>query len=368
MKIQAAILHEKDAQFSIEECELVEPGQGEVLVEILACGICHTDLSVKQGVLPGEFPAILGHEGAGIIRKVGPGVTQLAENDHVVLTFGHCGTCSSCKKGEPAYCLEFAARNLPALNPNKRTTHLQNRKQLHGQFFSQSSFASHAIANETNAIKIRKDLPFHIAAPLGCGIQTGMGTVLNVLQPVPGQSIGIFGTGSVGLAAIMAAKISNCAAIVAVDIDKKRLEKALELGATHIIDASVNNPSEEIAEKFPELLHYIVEATGNPRSSENAYQSLGRKGVGAYVATPAFGTSFNVDMNMLVGRGRTLRGVIEGDSNPSLFIPQLAQYYMDGQLPLDKIVQKFPFSKINDAVAAIKSGEAIKAVLVCDEA
>jgi len=363
MKIQAAVAHSAESPFAIEECELQEPLAGEVLVKIHACGVCATDLSVKAGKLAIELPAVLGHEGAGEIIKVGAGVTDLVVGDRVALTYGHCGKCSGCRGGEPSYCDDFAA-NFPPLNTEDTLTIANGDNKYHGRFFAQSSFATHAVTKVENAIKIDDQLPYHIAGPMGCGVLTGAGTVLSVLEPGAADSIGIFGAGSVGLSALMAAKIANCADIVVVDINDARLEQARELGATLTINASKENPVEVITENFPKLLNYFVETTGNPKSSEDAMLSLGRLGPGAYIAAPAFGTGFNVDINQLVGLGRTLIGVVEGGTVPHQFIPQLGQYYLEGKLPLDKIITTYPFSKINEAVAAVKSGETVKAVLV----
>ncbi len=366
MKIHAAVAYDADTPFSIESCELEGPNAGEVLVDIHACGICHTDLSVKTGKLPIELPAVLGHEGAGVVMQVGEGVKSLKVGDRVALTYGSCGTCGSCKSGKPPYCDLFAGLNFPPLNPEDTLTISNGDKKYHGRFFSQSSFATHAIAKVENTIKIDDDLPFHIAGPMGCGIQTGAGAVLNVLKPTAGESIGIFGAGSVGLAGVMAAKIANCGDIVVVDINEFRLEKAKQLGATLTINAAKENVVEVISEQFPTLLNYTFESTGNPKVSEDCFNCIARLGTGAFIAAPAIGTGFNVDINMLVGFGRTIRGVVEGESIPSQFIPRLGKYYLEGQLPLDEIITTFPFSKINEAVAAVESGEVIKAVLLQD--
>ena len=366
MKIEAAIAYDDTSPFSIEACELKGPNEGEVLVDIKACGICHTDLSVKSGKLPIELPAVLGHEGAGVVIEVGKGVKNIKEGDRVALTYGSCGNCKSCKCGKPPYCDSFAGLNFPPLNPEDTLTVSNGDKQFHGRFFSQSSFATHAVAKVENTIKIDDDLPFYIAGPMGCGIQTGAGAVLNVLKPTAGESIGIFGAGSVGLSGVMAAKIANCGDIVVIDINKSRLETAKKLGATMTINAAKENVLEVISEHFPNLLNYTFESTGNPSVSEDCFNSIARLGTGAYIAAPALGTGFNVDINMLVGFGRTIRGVVEGESIPSEFIPRLGKYYLEGLLPLDEIITTFSFSQINEAVAAIESGEAIKAVLVQD--
>lgn len=363
MKISAAIARSIETPYSIETCDITDPADGEVLVKVHACGVCHTDSAVKLGHLPVEFPAILGHEGAGVVEKVGPSVIGFEPGDHVLMSFGNCGSCPSCDAGAPTYCHQFGPLNFPSLRPDATPTHSQDGTPVSGRFFSQSSFATYAIATPRNTVKIEKDLPLDILAPLGCGIQTGMGAVLNVLHPTAGQSIAVFGTGSVGLSAIMAAKIANCGVIVAVDINPARLELAQELGATHTIDPSSEEVMARIGEISPTLMNLAFDTTGNSQAAESAFNCLGLKGTVAYVGAPPMGTGFNVDMNTLVGTGRTIRGVIEGDAVPSVFIPQMIDYYRRGQLPLEKLITHFPFDQINDAVEAAEGGKVVKAVL-----
>ena len=368
MKIQAAIAFEGKEHYEIHECDLTEPGPDEILVDVKACGVCHTDASVKSGALPMPLPNILGHEGAGIVKKTGANVSHVKAGDHVVMTYGSCGSCSSCSAGQPPYCLEFAERNLLLPEPSGPPTHKLDGTPINGRFFSQSSFATHAIAQKTNTIKIDREIPFHLAGPMACGVQTGMGAVLNTLQPTAGQSIAIFGAGSVGLSAVMAAKIANCGEIIAIDINPTRLALAAELGATHTINSSELDPLAAIGEAVPSMMNYAFDSTAVPKVAELAIMSLARKGVAGFVGAPPLGTGFNVDMNLLVGFGITLRGVVEGDSIPSLFIPQMIDYYKRGQLPLDKIITTYPFAKINDAVEAAEGGRVVKAVLMMDDA
>lgn len=364
MKIQAAIAKSAEAPYAIETCDLVDPGSDEVLVEVHACGICHTDSSVKAGNLPIKYPAVLGHEGAGVVIRTGENVSHVQPGDHVSMSYGHCGGCDWCCSGEPAYCEEFATRNFIGLDPNISPTHHQDGDTIHARFFSQSSFATHAISKGTNTVKIDPEIPFHLAAPLGCGVQTGAGTVLNVLKPNATSSIAIFGTGAVGLSAVMAAKIANCEDIIAVDLNPARLRKAEELGATVMINASDEDPFSVISQKFPNLLDFVFETSGSSKVSETAVNCLGRRGHGAFVSAPPMGTGFNVDINYLVAFGRTLRGVVEGDSKPAQFIPELVNYYKRGLLPLEKIITTYKFSEINEAMAAAKQGDVIKPVLL----
>ena len=209
MQAKAAIIEKQGGEFVLDNVELGGPQAGELRIKIAAAGICHTDLSVRDQYYPTPLPAVLGHEGAGWVEEVGPGVVGLEEGDPVVLSFSYCGACPTCLSGEHAYCpslfpLNFAGRRLDGSTPITR-----NGEDVNAMFFGQSSFATHAIVRQENCVKVASDAPLELLGPLGCGVQTGAGSVLNALQPKPGSSIAIFGAGSVGLSAVMAAKASE---------------------------------------------------------------------------------------------------------------------------------------------------------------
>ena len=208
-KTIAAVIHEKDAPFSFEEVELDEPRPNEVLVRMVATGLCHTDLSVRAGVIPFPLPGVVGHEGAGVVEAVGSEVQRVQPGDHVLASFTSCGYCSNCKAGHPAYCISFLPLNLlGGMRADGSHTIEQNDRPLNAHFFGQSSLARHALIDERSLVKVNNDAPLEMLAPLGCGIQTGAGAVLKVLRPEPGSSLAVFGIGGVGLAAIMAANLS----------------------------------------------------------------------------------------------------------------------------------------------------------------
>ncbi len=247
MKIKAAVVREKSGPFRIEELELDDPRGDEVLVRMVSSGICHTDLVARDQYVPMALPAVLGHEGSGVVEKVGAQVKTVAPGDHVVLTYLTCGVCPSCKNGIPFHCLDFFRMNVIGGGPGAERRMHKAGETIHGGFFGQSSFASHALANERNVVKVGKDLPLDILGPLGCGIQTGVGGVINSLRPGPGSSIAIFGMGSVGLSALMAAVASGCTTIIAVgNKNEERLKAAKEFGATHIILGGRTDPVAEI--------------------------------------------------------------------------------------------------------------------------
>jgi len=364
LSITAAIANAPQDPFVIATCELGDPRHGEVLVRVHACGICHTDMAVKLQHIPIPMPKVLGHEGAGIVEKVGPGVTRLLRpGDHVLMSFGSCGECSNCRDGALGYCDHFRDINLFGKRAGGSAL-TRNGREVGGHFFAQSAFATHAIATTRNVVKVDNDLPLELIAPLGCGIQTGMGTVMHVLRPPAGTSIAVFGAGAVGLSAIIAAAIVGCSTIIAVDIVPERLRMALELGATHAVSGLSDNPMAEIVELTRGGAHFSPDTTGVPAVVANSINCLRARSVNAQVAAPPRGTMYAAEASVVVGRGITVRGVVEGDANPQLFIPRMIGFFRDGRLPLDKLVKTYPLEKINEAVGDLESGRVVKPVLV----
>jgi aryl-alcohol dehydrogenase len=368
MKVTAAVLREIDAPLEIEDLELDALAEGEVLVRMKGVGICHTDISAQQGVIPLPTPTVLGHEGSGIVEAIGEGVTRLAVGDHVALSFDHCGECQLCLEGRPGYCEMFAAMNYFGTRPDGTVTlGCRAGDDVHGSWFGQSSFASHAIASERNAVRIPKTLPVELAGPLGCGLQTGAGAVINCLQPKPGEGIAVFGMGAVGLAAVMAAKALECSPIIALDLNPDRLALALELGATHTF-----NPSEhhDLAWDLQMLcapgVHHSLDAVGHPTVIRQALEVLRSPGQCVTVGFGGLEQEITIDQGHLL-LGRTLRGVIEGDASPQHFIPKLIELHAAGKFPFERLITTYPLDRINDAIADSASGAAIKPVIVFDE-
>ena len=362
MHITAAVLNEQGGTFDVEEVQLDKPRNDEVLVRIAATGICHTDLSVRDQYYPVPLPVVLGHEGAGVVERIGADVTKVQPGDHVVLSFHSCGCCVNCQQGTPGYCHELFGHNFAGSRPDGSAVMHRGKDIVHGAFFGQSSFASHALAYERNVVKVRADAPLEILGPLGCGIQTGTGTVVNNLHPKAGESIAVFGVGTVGLAAVMGAKVVGCAPIIAVDLNPSRLEMAAELGATNTVNASDSDPLEAIQELTGGGVLYSVEATGVPSVVRQAVDSLTLKGICALLGTSPLGTEIALDMNGILF-GRTIRGVIEGDAVPDLFIPQMVDLYMAGRFPIDRMMSFYSLDQINTAVQATESGNVIKPIL-----
>jgi aryl-alcohol dehydrogenase len=362
MRITAAVAREEAQPFTIEELELDPPRPDEVLIDVHAVGLCHTDIAARDQWTPVPLPAVLGHEGAGVVLEVGREVTTVAPGDRVVLSFGSCGRCPMCAAGHPAYCVEMVERNLSGGRPDGSNA-LHANGRMHGFFFSQSSFASHAITTERNIVKIDDDIDIDIAAPLGCGIQAGAGTVFNRLRPWVGSSMAVFGVGAVGMAAVMAAKVAGCTTIVAVDRHPDRLDLARELGATCLIDSSRVNPISAIYRLTGIGVTYAVDTTGDPEASRQAINSLSPLGTCAILGLGPSGCEVSIDMTNLELPGRTVTGVTNGDSRPQELIPQLLELCRQGCFPLDRLIDIYALSDINKAVEDVTSGKCLKAVL-----
>ena len=363
MQALAAIVREAGTKFQLEEVEIEDPRADEVLVRIVATGICHTDVAVQNQDVKLPLPMVLGHEGSGVVEAVGSGVRNLIPGDHVVLSGDSCGTCRHCHEGQPAYCDEFIHRNLSGQRMDDSSPLSQNGVPIRGRFVGQSSFATYSLAPARSVIKIDDDLPLELMGPLGCGLTTGAGTVMNALKPQPGASIAIFGVGTVGLAAVMGARLSGCAKIIAVDLRDGRLDMAAELGATHCINAASQNPVAEIRALTGGGADFAVECTGVPVAVRQAVDCLGRPGWAAQVGATPGGVEIPFNMDHM-GFGRGIKGVVMGDAVAQTFVPYLAGLYRDGRLPYDKFVRYYDFADINQAVHdSAVTGEVIKPIL-----
>lgn len=365
MRISAAVVREPEGKFTIEELELGEPGPGEVRVKVHSVGLCHTDIGVRNQWLPFPMPAVLGHEGAGVVESVGEGVSSVAVGDKVVLTFNYCGSCPLCERGEPAYCINFLASNfagsrLDGTNPLSTP----EGGTVGGYYFGQSSFASHAVATERNVVKLQDDADLTKVGPLGCGILTGAGAVFNTFAPSPEQTVAVFGSGAVGLASVMAAKALGCRAIVAVDRWPARLELARELGATATVNTNeVEDVPAAVREATGMGADFAVDTTAVPTVMRAAVSSLAPRGTAGLLGLGVAGTELSVDMLELAVPGRKVVGIIEGDADPHQLIPRLVELHKQGRFPFEKLVVDYSFDQINQAVEDSDAGRSLKPIL-----
>lgn len=364
MKIQAAVLEQVGGTFNIRDITLEDVLRpNEVLVKIVATGLCHTDISVRDQHIPIKLPAVLGHEGSGIVVNTGLNVSKVKAGDKVVLAPSSCGKCSFCLSGHPSYCKDLIFLNAAGCRADgSHPYHDVDGNDISSFFFGQSSFATYSLTTENNVVKVGDDVPLEILGPLGCGMQTGAGTVLNVLKPSAGESIVIFGVGPVGLAALMAAKAAGCTIIVAVDVHDNRLKLATALGATHVINSKGQIPSGLILKNIrPGGVHYAVDTTGRSDVINQALASLRPMGKCALVGIPSV-SKLEIDYSVF-GSGKSIEYVFEGDSVPDVFIPRLIEMYTNGLFPFDELVKFYGFEDINQAVADSESGATLKAII-----
>ncbi|WP_030937614.1 NAD(P)-dependent alcohol dehydrogenase [Streptomyces sp. NRRL S-646] len=361
---RAAVVESGGAPFTLADVELDEPGPHEAIVRMVATGLCHTDLGVASGGLPFPLPGVLGHEGAGVVEAVGPAVTGIAPGDHVVLSFTSCGECRNCHGGHPAYCATWLPRNLiGGRRADGTSTISRDGTPLGGHFFGQSSFAERALVDERSLVKVDADVPLESIAPLGCGVQTGVGAVWNVLKPVTGSTIVVLGAGAVGLSAVMAAALTPATRIVAVDKVGERLSLAKELGATHTVNVGEADLGEALAEiTGGQGADGVVETTGSVAVLRQGVDALAARGTLVVVGAPPFGSEVALDVNGLLG-GKQVVGLTLGDAETQTFIPSLVQLVKEGRLPLHRLISTYPFADIDQAVRDMGAGKAIKPVL-----
>lgn len=364
MQVTAAVVPRTSAPFELRELELGDSGPDEVLVRMAAVGVCHTDQVIRDQLVPVPLPAVLGHEGAGVVEQVGASVGHLRPGDHVVLSYNSCGLCASCMSGAPGYCAEFGARNFGGRRSDGSSALRVGDEVVSSHFFGQSSFATHAVVAARSVVKVPSDVPLEILGPLGCGIQTGAGAVLNSLDPPAGASIAIFGAGAVGSAAILAAQIAGCSTIIAVDRLPERVAFARELGATHGVDVSGDDPVERIKELTGGAgVGYALETTGVPGVLRQAVDSLAVRGVAGLLGQAPIGSEVAFETGASLVRGWTLTTIVEGDAVPQLFIPRLIELYQAGRFPFDRLIRHYPFAEIEKAFSDSEHGLTVKPVL-----
>jgi len=322
------------------------------------------------------MPIVLGHVGAGVVEQVGDSVNKLVAGDHVVLTYMWCGHCKPCLRGDLTYCENFYALNFGGAREDGSTstfetvgeheaqeTHNYGRR-IHDHFFGQSTFGTYALANERNVVKVPKEAPLELLGPLGCGIQTGAGAVMNALKVRPGSSFATFGGGAVGLSAVMAARVAGATTIIAADVVPSRLELARELGATHIVNSRETDPVVAVREiTGGGGAHYTLESSGRPAVLRQAIDALAARGICGIVGAPALGTEASFDVNGVMTAGKRIIGIIEGDSKPDLFIPALVELYTQGRFPFDRLVKFYALEQINQAAEDSEKGVTIKPII-----
>jgi len=361
MQIKTVVV-EKKGEYAIRNAELGEPREDEVLVQMKGSGICHTDIAVMNQFIPTPLPIALGHEGAGIIAAVGSNVRSYKRGDRVIISYSSCGECKPCRHGILGACVHFDQINFGTTVEESSSMIKMDEKKV-ATLFGQSSLSTYCVVKAKSLIKVPYDeLDISILGPLACGVQTGAGTVLNKLRPGAGESIAIFGCGGVGLSAVMAAALTGCQNVIAVDVVPERLQLAKELGATHAINGKEVNAVEEIKRITNGGAEYAIESAAVPMLIQQAVRctcSLGQ----IVTIGGASETTLNIQ-NDLLSPNRTVMGLVEGGAIPQEFIPVLLKYYTEGRFPFDKLIKTYSFDNIAQAIADMKNGIAIKPVII----
>lgn len=360
--IRAALALGKGEPLAIEDIELDSPERGEVLVRVVASGLCETDIMVRDEWFPVPLPAVLGHEGAGIVEAVGPGVRRVSPGDHVVLAYSTCGRCDPCRRRKAPYCDRMLERNLACRRPDGSTGYRRAGVPIGGHFFGQSSFASHTLVDERSVVVVPRDAPLEILGPLACGVQTGAGAVLYGLRPSARSGIAVFGAGLIGLSAVLAAAVVGCSPIVVVDPNPNRRELALACGATQTVDAATEDVVDAVRALSSGGVDCSVETTGNAEVLRSAVDVTAPFGVCGVIGPAPVGTETVLDVNMLLF-GRSVRGIIGGDVAPQRCVPRLVALHQQGRFPFDRLLRHYTFDEINTAVADIAAGDVLKPVI-----
>jgi NDMA-dependent alcohol dehydrogenase len=366
MKIKAAVLYELGGRLEVEDIELAAPKDGEVLVKVAAAGVCHSDISVIDGVIPFPLPVVLGHEGSGVVESVGPGVDHVQSGDHVIFSFiPACGECFYCLRGMTNLCE-------PALrlggNLFDGTTRLTNGKGASLNHFSSTScFAEYTVVPQQGVINIDPDVPLDVVALIGCCVTTGAGAVFNTAKVPPGSSVAVFGCGGVGLSIVQGAAISGAHPVIALDLWQERLDLAMELGATHTINASTEDGTRVIRELTGgKGVDFAFEAIGNPDTFSQAYRSIHWGGTCVCVGVPAADAKLTFDSRLIM-QERTIKGSLYGSSNPKVDFVNLVALYSAGKLKLDQMITgRFPLERINGAFEDLRKGIGVRSVIVFD--
>jgi Zn-dependent alcohol dehydrogenase len=363
--MKAAVLRKAGEPLTIEDVELDAPRAGEVEIRVLAAGICHSDLHYMNGDLQGRLPAVLGHEGAGVVERVGEGVTRVKPGDTVITLWRpRCGDCEFCTTGRPALCpLGKAQAASGGLLDGTSRLSIDGEKIHH--LMGVSCFAERSVVSERSVVAIDPNVPPQIAAITGCAVVTGAGAALNVMPDAAGDGVVVIGAGGVGLSAIMGLKLIGAYPIVAVDTTDTKLEKALELGATHTINSRTQDLDTELLRISRRPISWAVDAVGLPQTLAQAFAAIGTGGTVVALGLGKVGATAEVPINQLVQQEKKLIGSLYGSANTPVLIPKLIDLYQSGRLPLEKLLgDQYELGSINEAYESLARGATGRAVVL----
>jgi Zn-dependent alcohol dehydrogenase len=355
--MKAAVLSSIGESLTIEDVEVPKPKKDELLVKIVASGICHTDLHAITGSLVTPLPSVLGHEGAGIVEEVGEGAEEdFSAGDHVVLYLPSCRRCNYCSTGKQTLCKQANEAIVSGLMPDGSSRLWNSRIGKLHHFFAQSSFAEYAVVSKNGAAKISERIDLGIAAMFGCGVRTGIGAVSKIAKVKLGSSVAIFGCGGVGLSAVIAAKASGASEIIAVDVVDEKLQLAKEIGATQIINSRNEDPIKKIKALTSDGVEYSFEFVGNPSVMRQAFDSLRPAGKTVVAGAAPFGSSVSLDAFSLLSE-KSIVGTSSGGTYPPIDIPIYLGMYSKGILPIDRILsERLRIEEVNHGFDLLKSG------------
>ncbi|MBP3036066.1 S-(hydroxymethyl)mycothiol dehydrogenase [Arthrobacter sp. zg-ZUI100] len=357
-KVQAVVVKEKNAPVSLETILVPDPGPGEALVDILTCGVCHTDLHYKQGAINDDYPFLLGHEATGVVAAVGPDVTEVAPGDRVVLNWrAVCGECRACRKGEPQYCFNTH-------NATQKMT-LEDGTELTAAL-GIGAFAEKTLVAAGQCTKVDDDVDAAAVGLLGCGIMAGIGAAINTGGVQRGESVAVIGCGGVGIAAVAGAQLAGATTIIAVDIDAKKLELAKAQGATHVINSKEEDPVEAIrALTSGNGADVVIDAVGRPETYKQAFYARDLAGRVVLVGVPNPEMKIELPLADVFGRGGSLKSSWYGDCLPSRDFPMLVEQYKLGRLDLDAFVsERIGLGDIEEAFTKMHDGKVLRSVVV----
>jgi aryl-alcohol dehydrogenase len=362
-KATAAIVHAPGEHFLLEDIELDNLRPDEVLIRIQASGVCHTDMAA-QHMTP--LPAVLGHEGAGVVESIGSAVNEVRPGDRVVISYPFCGRCPNCIEGKAYICRNTYSLCFSGVRPDRSKTISFKGTRIHGAFFQQSSFATRAITLARDVVVIPDNTPAAMLAAIPCGVQTGAGAVLNNFGVGPADGLVVFGAGAVGLSAVMAGHMVGAFPLIAVDIVEERLNLAHELGATHILNAGIGDVLARIKEIAPHGVTYALETSSKRQSFHDAVECLAMGGTCGIVTPPQGGAPIAFQPRELLAKGSHLCGIIQGAALPGTFLPMLLELNRQGKFPFERLIKTYAFAEINKAFDDSRTGRAIKPVLIMD--
>jgi S-(hydroxymethyl)glutathione dehydrogenase/alcohol dehydrogenase len=352
--MKAAVLYEVNKPLVIEEIDIDDPGPGQVMVKTVSSGVCHSDLHQIEGLWPMELPAVLGHEAAGIVERVGKGVTYVHPGDHVVMNFmPFCGTCRHCQSGRPVLCTQGRGNS----------NHLHKGDRRINVFLSVSSFAELMVVPESGVVKVREDAPLDKLGIMGCAVATGVGAVLNTAKVEAGSSVAVIGVGGVGLNVVQGAALAAAEPIIAIDVLEGKLDMARQFGATHFVNAAKEDPVKAVRSLTDGGADYAFEVVGSPDAISQAFDMVRAGGEAIMVGVSPYGSRTSIDTGGLLTE-KALRGCVYGSIRPRVDIPRFIDLYMAGRLKLDELISRtYLLEGINDAFAAMKAGEVARSIV-----